>query len=90
MHGSGVRVPLRFSPSVKLRRTVQGAGGIGLFPGAIVALKGRNGGGGLFVVNEVLGVNMITIILSCSTLMSCCQLPPLPVSTEPSNHKAYG
>lgn len=58
MQGSGARVPLRFSPTLKLRGTVQGAGAIGLFPGAIAALKGKNGGGGLFVVNEILGVSI--------------------------------
>lgn len=61
MQGSGVRVPLRFSPELKLRRTIQGAGGLGLFPGAIVTLKGKNGGGGFFVVDEILGVGCILL-----------------------------
>ena len=51
--GSGKRVPLRFDPKFKVQST---EGGVGLFPGAIVALKGRNGGGGSFVVSEVLAV----------------------------------
>ncbi|THH11357.1 hypothetical protein EW145_g701 [Phellinidium pouzarii] len=55
MMGSGSRIPLRFSPNLKLRGTAEGAGGIGLFPGAIIAIKGKNGGGGLFVVDEILG-----------------------------------
>ena len=54
--GSGSRVPLRFSEDMKLRGFPQGMTGAGLFPGAIVALKGRNGGGSSFVVNEILGV----------------------------------
>ncbi|TFK48691.1 DNA polymerase alpha, subunit B [Heliocybe sulcata] len=50
--GSGARVPLRFDASLKLT----GAGAVGLFPGAIVALKGKNGGGGYFLVNEILSL----------------------------------
>lgn len=57
MMGSGSRVPLRFSPQLKLRKTIQGAGGLGVFAGAIVALKGKNGGGGSFVAEEILGVS---------------------------------
>ena len=56
MMGSGVRVPLRFLPDVKVRGGPQGQSSIGLFPGAIVALKGRNGGGGWFSVSEVMTV----------------------------------
>jgi DNA polymerase alpha subunit B len=55
MLSSGARVPLRFDPSLKIRGGAQGTG-VGLFPGAIVALKGKNGGGGWFLVNEVLVV----------------------------------
>lgn len=62
--GSGGRVPLRFDPSVKVRQGVKGVGGIGLFPGAIVALRGKNGGGGWFLVTEVLSV--------CYTLLAIC------------------
>ncbi|KAF8349223.1 DNA polymerase alpha/epsilon subunit B-domain-containing protein [Amanita rubescens] len=54
--GSGSRIPLRFDPGIKIRGCIKGAGGLGLFPGAIVALKGRNGGGGWFQVSEVLGL----------------------------------
>lgn len=57
MMGSGGRVPLRFSSDLKLRGTVKGIGAVSFFPGAIVALKGKNGGGGWFVVREVLGVS---------------------------------
>ena len=45
MMGSGARVPIRFDPEVRLRKGKRGVGGQGLFPGAIVALKGKNGGG---------------------------------------------
>ena len=52
MMGSGVRVPLRFNSPLK----IHGNNRVGLFPGAIVALRGRNGGGGWFSVSEVLSV----------------------------------
>ncbi|KAH7885091.1 DNA polymerase alpha, subunit B [Phlebopus sp. FC_14] len=54
MMGSGVRVPLRLAPETKLRGGLKGINGIGFFPGAIVALRGRNGGGGFFLVDEIL------------------------------------
>ena len=52
MMGSGVRVPLRFNTPLK----IHGSSRVGFFPGAIVALRGRNGGGGWFSVSEVLPV----------------------------------
>jgi hypothetical protein len=58
MMGSGVRIPLRFDPQVKIRGGAKGVGGIGLFPGAIVSLRGKNGGSGCFLTNEVLAVNI--------------------------------
>ncbi|KAF9219255.1 DNA polymerase alpha subunit B [Gyrodon lividus] len=54
MTGSGVRVPIRLTPETKIRGGIKGLGGIGFFPGAIVALRGRNGGGGFFLVEEIL------------------------------------
>ncbi|KAI0754917.1 DNA polymerase alpha, subunit B [Daedaleopsis nitida] len=54
MMGSGVRVPVRFDPEVSVRRGKRGMGGQGFFPGAIVALKGKNGGGGSFLATEIL------------------------------------
>ncbi|RPD62451.1 DNA polymerase alpha, subunit B [Lentinus tigrinus ALCF2SS1-7] len=56
MMGSGARVPIRFDPEVRLRKGKLGAGGQGLFPGAIVALKGKNGGGGSFLATEILSL----------------------------------
>ncbi|KAN0125481.1 DNA polymerase alpha/epsilon subunit B domain containing protein [Lactarius tabidus] len=56
MMGSGVRVPLRFAPNFKVRGGPKGQANVSLFPGAIVALKGKNGGGGWFSVNEVLSL----------------------------------
>lgn len=57
---SGARVPLKFHPNVKIRGGAAGAAGIGLFPGAIVALRGKNGSGsgGDFLVTEILAVSM--------------------------------
>jgi hypothetical protein len=61
--GSGVRVPIRFTPETKLRGGIKGVGGMSFFPGAIVALRGRNGGGGFFLVEELLSVRYTPSIL---------------------------
>jgi DNA polymerase alpha subunit B len=54
---SGSRVPLVLDPTIKIKGSVKGIGGVGIYPGAIVALKGKNGGGGYFLATEVLGVS---------------------------------
>ncbi|KAH9936258.1 DNA polymerase alpha/epsilon subunit B-domain-containing protein [Fomitopsis serialis] len=54
--GAGARVPLRFDPNVKIRQGKQGVGGVGLFPGAIAAFRGKNGGGGRFLATEILSL----------------------------------
>ncbi|KAF9464138.1 DNA polymerase alpha subunit B [Collybia nuda] len=54
MYGSGSRIALRFDSALKIRGGPQGAEGLGFFPGAIAALKGKNGGGGWFLVTEIL------------------------------------
>lgn len=56
--GGGKRVSLRFSPSssLKVRGGAPGVKGFGVFPGCLVCVKGRNGGGSTFVVEEVLMV----------------------------------
>jgi DNA polymerase alpha subunit B len=56
MLAGGARVPLRFDPNVKIRGGPLGVGGVGLFPGAIIALKGKNGGTGSFLATEILSV----------------------------------
>lgn len=68
MLSAGARVPLVLDPTIKIRGSVKGIGGFGIYPGAIVALKGKNGGGGYFLATEVLGVNVISSILqdNCS------------------------
>lgn len=71
--GSGKRVHLKLDPNVRLRGAKKGIGGAGFFPGAIVALRGKNGGGGWFNVTEVLPVSLDTL-LACShtdDLRSC-------------------
>ena len=58
MLGSGKRIALRFVPGqTKLRGGPPGVQSFGVFPGALVGLKGRNGGGGFFAVDEVLLVS---------------------------------
>ncbi|KAJ7712429.1 DNA polymerase alpha/epsilon subunit B-domain-containing protein [Mycena metata] len=52
--GNGARVPLRFDWNLKIHRGAQGSGNVAFFPGALVALRGKNGGGGYFQVSEVL------------------------------------
>ena len=64
MLGSGQRVLLKFEPDMKVRGGPPGAGGIGMFPGCLVGLRGINGGGKLFAVKEVLMVS-ISLLLSC-------------------------
>ncbi|KAJ7459686.1 DNA polymerase alpha/epsilon subunit B-domain-containing protein [Mycena latifolia] len=52
--GNGARVPLRFDWNLKIRGGPQGSGSTSFFPGAIAALRGKNGGGGYFQVSEIL------------------------------------
>ena len=54
--GTGSRTPLVFDPALNIRGGVNGVGGFGIFPGAIVALKGKNGGGGYFLATEFISV----------------------------------
>lgn len=53
----GTRVPLVFQTPFHVRGGIRGAAGLGFFPGQIVALKGRNGGGGKFAAAEVVAVS---------------------------------
>jgi len=59
MLGSGSRVLLKFEPDMKVRGAPSGGGGMAMFPGCLVALKGTNGGGKLFAVKEVLMVRQL-------------------------------
>lgn len=51
--GSGARILLKFVPGMTVKGASPGSGGVGMFPGCIVALKGRNGGGKLFSVSQI-------------------------------------
>lgn len=55
---NGKRVALKFPDYSKLavRGGPHGQHSFGLFPGAMVALKGKNGGGGVFAVTEILAL----------------------------------
>jgi DNA polymerase alpha subunit B len=57
MLSGGSRIALKFDPDLVIRNNIRGARGLGLFPGAITAMKGRNGGGGYFLVKEILTVS---------------------------------
>ena len=63
MGGSGERVPLKFEPDFTIRGIKNANAGKSLFPGEILALRGRNGGGGWFSVKEILPVR--SSFLSC-------------------------
>ncbi|ORY32273.1 DNA polymerase alpha subunit B N-terminal-domain-containing protein [Naematelia encephala] len=53
--GGGKRVGLRWAATgLKVRGGAPGVKSFGVFPGCMVCVKGRNGGGGMFVVDEVL------------------------------------
>ncbi|KAG6896268.1 hypothetical protein C0992_009391, partial [Termitomyces sp. T32_za158] len=52
----GKRITLRLDSSITIRGATQGVGSVGLFPGCIVALKGKNGGGSWFLVKEILSL----------------------------------
>ncbi|KAJ3517623.1 hypothetical protein NMY22_g13921 [Coprinellus aureogranulatus] len=56
MLSSGARVPLRLDPAVKVKGCIQGSGGHGFYPGQIVGLQGRNGGGGYFHATTILSM----------------------------------
>lgn len=55
--GAGARIELRFDDEVKIRGHEAGDGGAGMFPGAIIGVRGRNVGGQFFNVTEILMVS---------------------------------
>jgi DNA polymerase alpha subunit B len=59
MLSGGSRIGLKFDPDLVIRNNIRGARGLGLFPGAIAAMKGRNGGGGYFLAKEILTVSSL-------------------------------
>lgn len=78
--GSGARIPLRFDTNVRVRGGQAGRGGMGFFPGAVVAVRGKNGGGGWFHVSEVLTVSLAGIN---AALLSISEQLPLPSQGPP-------
>lgn len=81
MHSSGYRLPLRFEPNLKIRGGIQGAGSLGLFPGAMVAVKGKNGGAGFFLASEIYAVP--------SSVAAVAQLIPTSATTTTFRHVKY-
>jgi DNA polymerase alpha subunit B, OB domain len=65
MSGSGERVPLKFEPDFGIRGSQDVGSGKSLFPGEILALRGRNGGGGWFSVKEILQVGSTIVRQRC-------------------------
>jgi DNA polymerase alpha subunit B len=52
LYGSGFRTPFKFHASFK-----SSSGTVTLYPGMVLAARGRNGGGGCFVATEILDVS---------------------------------
>lgn len=57
---AGSRTPLKFAPNVTLTGGENGTKNHGLFPGAVILCRGRNGGDGCFLVNEIFQVRVIS------------------------------
>lgn len=77
MLGNGMRTLLNFDPDLKVRGGGVGEGGVGLFPGCLVGLTGRNGGGRAFTVSEVIVVRpLYSLTLHPADDNPTEQLPP--------------
>ena len=76
MMGSGTRVSLKFEAQTRIRGGAEGASGLGLFPGAIAAFRGKNGGGGWFLVCEILSV-YARYFANFILYLQPIQLPPM-------------
>lgn len=78
MLGGGKVISLRFAQqgTLKVRGGAPGVRGFGVFPGCLVCCKGKNGGGGVFVVDEVL-------MVSLPILRTNSQPPPSPLAQTP-------
>ncbi|KAF8477895.1 DNA polymerase alpha/epsilon subunit B-domain-containing protein [Gautieria morchelliformis] len=82
MGGSGERVPLKFEPDFGIRGSQDVSSGKSLFPGEILALRGRNGGGGWFSVNEILPIPLVSPSPEVSTRPLSVSLASGPYTTE--------
>lgn len=79
--GGGSRVELRFDSACTVRGLAGGDGGAGLFPGALVGVRGRNVGGHYFNVTELL---MVSVFVWVGT--GRCLLALLEYSSNHSQH----
>lgn len=82
MMGSGARIQLKFDAGLKVRGAPVGIGGVQWFPGVIVGLKGKNGGGGCFMVEEVLTVSFPLIFLCTFFLTNIRAAAPANILTS--------
>lgn len=79
MIGHGRRIRLQWSDDLKVHGVGSNEGGIGLFPGAVVGLRGRNGGGAYFNVQEILSMPIVEPATSSpQTLLNF--IDPIPIS----------
>jgi hypothetical protein len=60
MIGHGRRIRLQWADDLKVHGVGAREEGIGLFPGAIIGLRGRNGGGTYFSAQEILSVCFVS------------------------------
>ncbi|KAJ7069986.1 DNA polymerase alpha/epsilon subunit B-domain-containing protein [Mycena amicta] len=70
---NGARASLRFDWNLKIRGGAKGNGAATFFPGALAALRGKNGGAGYFQVSEVLYLPP----------------PPLSTEVKPEPHASF-
>ncbi|PLW09206.1 hypothetical protein PCANC_20871 [Puccinia coronata f. sp. avenae] len=81
MIGHGRRIRLQWADDLKVHGVGAGEEGIGLFPGAIIGLRGRNGGGTYFSAQEILSMPMADPATTApKTLLSYLPNPPTPIS----------
>lgn len=84
--GAGSRTPLRFATKVLVRGGAPGVSGAGLFRGAILGFKGRNGGTGFFLVEEIMIVSSAWA-RETEDDQTSGSLVADPVSSCPSSHQ---
>lgn len=86
--GAGSRVLLKFEPDMKVRGAPVGSGGMGIFPGCVAGVRGRNGGGKVFSVSEIMMVRTSSLLVL--RVLILLQLPQIsPTFTRPSQLLNY-